>query len=130
MCLTVLIHKQLLIIYFVLVIMSTGSSSIARSTSANTDGEVQTPASVSNDNGTATNGAVDELIYNIRRTAEHEVRSRILPIITSIPPPDRPELIRCVFLMKMCGCFDRLFVCILFIYSNNHLHELSLSKNY
>uniref|UniRef100_A0AAR5Q292 Activating molecule in BECN1-regulated autophagy protein 1 n=1 Tax=Dendroctonus ponderosae TaxID=77166 RepID=A0AAR5Q292_DENPD len=71
-----------------------GSSSIAPSTSANTDGDVQAPSSVSNDNGTATNGAVDELIHNIRRTAEYEVRNRILPIITSIPPPDRPELIR------------------------------------
>ncbi|XP_066139445.1 uncharacterized protein [Euwallacea fornicatus] len=37
---------------------------------------------------------VDDLLSSIRRTAEEEVRNRILPIIRSVPPPDRPELIR------------------------------------
>lgn len=37
---------------------------------------------------------VDELLHNIRRTAEEEVRNRILPIIRSVPVNDRPELIR------------------------------------
>ncbi|KAL1494862.1 hypothetical protein ABEB36_010380 [Hypothenemus hampei] len=37
---------------------------------------------------------VQELIASLRRTAEEEVRTRILPIIRSVPPPDRPELIR------------------------------------
>ncbi|CAG9814525.1 unnamed protein product [Phaedon cochleariae] len=37
---------------------------------------------------------VDELLSNIRRTAEEEVRNRILPIIRSVPANDRPELIR------------------------------------
>lgn len=38
--------------------------------------------------------SVDELLSNIRRTAEEEVRNRILPIIRSVPLNDRPELIR------------------------------------
>lgn len=37
---------------------------------------------------------VDELLSNIKRTAEEEVRNRILPIIRSLPATDRPELIR------------------------------------
>ncbi|XP_050307428.1 uncharacterized protein LOC126744130 [Anthonomus grandis grandis] len=37
---------------------------------------------------------VEEVLTNIRRMAEEVVRNRILPIIRSIPPPDRPELIR------------------------------------
>ncbi|KAG5878984.1 hypothetical protein JTB14_019641 [Gonioctena quinquepunctata] len=37
---------------------------------------------------------VDELLSSIRRTAEEEVRNRILPIIRSVPANDRPELIR------------------------------------
>ncbi|XP_060518943.1 uncharacterized protein LOC132697438 isoform X2 [Cylas formicarius] len=37
---------------------------------------------------------VDDLLSTIRRTAEEEVRSRILPIIRSVPVHDRPELIR------------------------------------
>lgn len=37
---------------------------------------------------------VDDLLLNIRRTAEEEVRNRILPIIRSVPENDRPVLIR------------------------------------
>ncbi|XP_056648885.1 uncharacterized protein LOC130453268 [Diorhabda sublineata] len=37
---------------------------------------------------------VDELLSSIKRTAEEEVRNRILPIIRSLPATDRPELIR------------------------------------
>ncbi|XP_074040580.1 uncharacterized protein isoform X2 [Leptinotarsa decemlineata] len=37
---------------------------------------------------------VDELLSSIRRTAEEEVRNRILPIIRSVPANDRAELIR------------------------------------
>ncbi|VEN49823.1 unnamed protein product [Callosobruchus maculatus] len=44
-------------------------------------------------NAAAVNG-VEELLLNIRRTAEEEVRNRILPIINSVPANDRPELIR------------------------------------
>ncbi|CAH0557203.1 unnamed protein product [Brassicogethes aeneus] len=42
----------------------------------------------------ANDSNVDDLLLNIRRTAEEEVRNRILPIIRSVPENDRPELIR------------------------------------
>lgn len=59
--------------------------------SSNTERE-QRPESASSNPSNQRN--VEELLSNIRRTAEEEVRNRILPIIRSVPPPDRPELIR------------------------------------
>ncbi|CAG9864366.1 unnamed protein product [Phyllotreta striolata] len=38
--------------------------------------------------------SVDELLTNIKRTAEERVRNRILPIIRSLPATDRPKLYR------------------------------------
>ncbi|XP_030746788.1 uncharacterized protein LOC115875461 isoform X1 [Sitophilus oryzae] len=59
----------------------------------NTDRNVPpTTTTPSDTNGQQSN--VEQLLSNIRRTAEEEVRNRILPIIRSIPPHDRPELIR------------------------------------
>ncbi|CAH1966553.1 unnamed protein product [Acanthoscelides obtectus] len=62
------------------------------SNSQNLDGPSTSISSDSSRNPTI-NG-VEELLLNIRRTAEEEVRNRILPIINSVPANDRPELIR------------------------------------
>lgn len=82
-------------------VLSTEGSSDLTTSQENTDVDVPTSSQQSplrNENSTQSAPGeqrnIEELLTNIRRTAEEEVRNRILPIIRSVPPPDRPELIR------------------------------------
>ncbi|XP_076270670.1 uncharacterized protein LOC143202769 isoform X2 [Rhynchophorus ferrugineus] len=92
------------------VLSTEGSSDVTSHETTEGDGNVSPPApTINNDHsvpgtsnqerpnevsGSNQQSNVEELLSNIRRTAEEEVRNRILPIIRSVPPPDRPELIR------------------------------------
>ncbi|XP_072383698.1 uncharacterized protein [Diabrotica undecimpunctata] len=75
-----------------------GPSGLNRQESTETEEEINlesNPSTSTRESGRDANRTVtDELLSNIKRNAEAEVRNRILPIIRSLPAPDRPELIR------------------------------------
>ncbi|XP_050503756.1 uncharacterized protein LOC114330203 isoform X2 [Diabrotica virgifera virgifera] len=75
-----------------------GPSGLNRQESTETEEEINSepnPSTSTRESSRDANRTVtDELLSNIKRNAEAEVRNRILPIIRSLPAPDRPELIR------------------------------------